>query len=43
MSPKAMFFYNRPLEADSIYSAFQRTFIEEVGISRILETLRIYI
>jgi hypothetical protein len=42
MSPKAMFFYNRPLEADSNYSAFQRTFIEEVGISRILETLRIY-
>ncbi|CAB4035674.1 Hypothetical predicted protein, partial [Paramuricea clavata] len=29
MSPKATFFYNRPLEADSNYSAFQRTFIEE--------------
>lgn len=29
-SPKASLFYNRPLEPDSIYSAFQRTYINEV-------------
>ena len=33
-SSKAMLFYNRPLKADSIYSAFQRTFVDEVGILR---------
>ena len=31
-SRKPTLFYNRPLIADAIYSAFQRTFVDEVGI-----------
>ena len=34
-SRKPTLFYNRPLMADSIYSAFQRTFVDEVGIFEI--------
>ena len=30
-SRKPTLFYNRPLMADAIYSAFQRTFVDEVG------------
>lgn len=32
-SRKPMLFHNRPLMADSIYSAFQRTFVDEVWIT----------
>ena len=35
-SSQTKLFYNRPLEADSIYSAFQRTFIDEARILKIL-------
>ena len=31
-SSKVMKFYNRPLDGNSIYTAFQRTFIDEVGV-----------
>ena len=38
-SSKAMLFYNRPLEADSSYSAFQRTFKDEVEFLGAQETM----
>ena len=36
---KAKLFYNKPLEADSIYSAFQRTFIDKARIFKLEKLL----